>query len=458
MKAIAVRVWMVLALVALMISACSAPVSPVEPADPPEATQAPKTESGAAPIKASVPEPVKLVIMGEAGLQADIDAYMTKNPHVTIERIDNDATKLAAMMAAGTPPDIIRASGADTKVYALRGWILDLTPYFEKSTVLRPDDMMPPVEYFKFNGGWYGMHKDFSPDSSFIVNKRMAEEAGITLPPPNTIITFSQAADWARKMTVVEGGRVVRMGMEYDLSDGTVQRVLMENGEDLYNEDFSKAIIKDNPTVVALMTYFAELAKENVIFNPLNPSPNWSVPDLLDGKTASISIGYWAQASFASAKNPVENPENFVMYPALSWGGDVVVNPPMGGAGMFISAGSKNVDEAWKFFEYFMGGEPAINRAKAGWGLPALKSLYQYISLPTEWQQHFYDNVQWELENSVMTPRRINPYYTTATFNSTWAKQLELYLKGEVTLEEAIANTDAEVNKAIADGKAAMGK
>jgi multiple sugar transport system substrate-binding protein len=396
--------------------------------------------------------------MGEAGLQADIDAYVAANPHVTIERIDNDATKLAAMMAAGTPPDIIRASGADTKVYALRGWVLDLTPYFEKSTVLRPDDMMSPVEYFKFDGGWYGMHKDFSFDSSYIINKRMAEEAGITLPPPHTIITFEQAGEWARKMTVVEGGRVVRMGMESDMSDGTAQRVMMETGEDLYNEDFTKANIKDNPKVVALMTYYAELAKENVIFNPLNPSPNWSVPDLLDGKTASIVIGYWAQASFASAENPVENPENFVMYPALSWGGEVVVNPPMGGAGMFITAGSKNPDEAWKFFEYYMGGEPAISRAKAGWGLPALKSLYQYISLDTEWQQQFYDNVQWEMENSVITPRRINPYYTTATFNGTWSKQLELYLKGEVTLEEAIANTDAEVNKAILDGKAAMDK
>jgi multiple sugar transport system substrate-binding protein len=209
---------------------------------------------------------------------------------------------------------------------------------------------------------------------------------------------------------------------------------------------------------VAFLTFMAGLAKDNAIFNALNPSPEWVVPDLMNGRAASATNGYWIQGGFRGAENPVVAPGDYVMYPALSWGGKVTVNPALGGAGWFIAAGSKNPDAAWKFYEYYMGGPAAINRAQTGWGLPALKSLYAQIPTTEAWQKQYIENVKWEQENTIQTPRRINPYYSTSVFNSIWAANLERYLKGDITIDEAIANLDAEVNKAIADGKAAAGK
>ena len=403
---------------------------------------------------------VNLVVMiGEGELsQAEIDAFTAANPGITITRIDPDETKLAAMVAAGEAPDIIRGSGAETANLVERGWVLDLTSYFETSTILKPDDMVPSVDYFRYEGGWYGMHKDWSPDQSFFINKQAAAEAGIELPPVQTIITYEQAAEWARAMTQAQGGRVTRVGLAYsEYWDANVQTILMETGEDLYSEDFSSANIKDNPTVVAFLTLMANLAKENATFSPLNPSPEWVVPDLLNGRAASATNGDWIQGGFRGAEEPVVAPENYVMYPALSWGGEVSVNPGLGGAGMFISATTKNPDAAWKFFEYYMGGDAAITRAQTGWGLPALTSLYSQIPTTEAWQQQYLENVEWEQANTIQTPRRINPYYRADVFNTVWKANLERYLKGEITIDEAIANLDTEVNEAIAAGKATAG-
>jgi multiple sugar transport system substrate-binding protein len=105
-----------------------------------------------------------------------------------------------------------------------------------------------------------------------------------------------------------------------------------------------------------------------------------------------------------------------------------------------------------------MAGEPAITRAKAGWGVPALKSLMSYMDVKEDWQKQFLATVQWEMANADTSARRVNPYYSTDVFNTIWSAQLEKYLKGEITIDEAITTLDTEVNKAIADGKAATTK
>ncbi len=457
------RLFAMVALFAIVLSACGgtpAPTAAPEQPAQPAATAAPAAT--VAPAATDAPaEPVTLVVMGGNNLDQAIEEYMALNPNVTIERVDKDDTKLAAMFAAGTPPDLFVKSGADTAVFETRGWILDLTPYFEASTVLKPDDMVDAVGYFKTDKGWYGMHKDWSYDSALIINKRMADEAGIVLPPPNSIITYDQFAEWVRLLAKKDGERVVTMGYSgFGYVDGPLQNILAETGEELYSADFSHANIKDNPTVVKFLTYAAGLAKENVVWNPLTPDPNWSVPDMLDGNTAIISTGFWANMSFATAKNPVEDPANFVMYPALSWGGEVVTDRCQGGEGMFIAAQSKQPAEAFKFFEYWMGGKPAVDRAKGGWGLPALKSLSSLTPAETDWQKQWLATVEWETNSPkvIKTPRKINPYCSTSVMNNVWSAQLEQYLKGTITLEQAIETLDTEVNQCIADGMAAAGK
>lgn len=440
----------------LILTACGTKT----PATSAPATSAPATAAPAieAPTTAG---PVTLVVMvAEADFSPAQQAeFMAANPNITIERIDVDNTKLQAMEAAGTPPDLFRASGADTASYVKRGWVLDLTPYFAASTVLTADDMVPAVAYFKVNDGWYGMNTDWSPDQSYIINKKIAADAGITLPPPHTIITYAQAGEWAKKMTKVTGGRVEVTGMNYSgYWDANLQTILMETGQDLYNADFTHASIKDNQTVVDFLTFMADLAKNNAIHSAINPDPNWIVPNLLSGVDASGTNGYWIQGGFRDVTPPpTVDPNDIVMYPALSWGGKVTVNPGLGGAGWFIASQTAHPAEAWKLYEYFFGGAPAVNRATTGWGLPSLLSLYSLVPTTEPFQQQFLDDAQWEAANTIQTPRTINPYYQTTVLNDTWNAELEKYLKGEITITQAIENLDTAVNNAITTGKAAAG-
>jgi len=413
------------------------------------------------PIPATlVPEPerTKVVTMGvsEGEFSKDeLDAFIKQAKYVSeVERLEGDSARLKASFAAGTPPDIWRGSGADVPTVVTYGWALDLTDFFNTSKVLQPADLMSAVDYFKYKGGWYGMHKDFSPDMSIQLNAAAFEDAGLPVPEDKKIYTYQEAADWARKLTKKEGDRTVRIGWgDNDYWDGILQTVLMEDDQNLFNNDFTKATIKDNPLVVEVLTYYAGLAKENVIWNPLNPSPSWAGDDYTVGRAGVIRYGYWMHGVVAGADpTTLAAPlEKFLMRPGLSWKGKKIVNPPLGGAGWFMARMTKVPHQSWELFEYYMGGEPAKARAKGGWGLPALKSLLPLLPQNSALDKQWYDSTVWQLDNTVQTPRPLNPFVSTGVINSAWVTNLELYLRGKASIEEAIVNVDTEVNRIITE-------
>ena len=398
-------------------------------------------------------KPAKVVMMVDTGEFSDeaLKRFLGGAKLVSeVERLAPDSTRLRAMWAAANPPDVWRASGADVPLYATYNWPLDLTEYFNTSTLLKPADMAPAVDYFKYKGGWYGMHKDFSPDMSLIINAAAFEEVGAPVPQEKKIYTYQDAAQWARALTRQEGNRTKRIGLAHPgWWDGDIQRILMEDGQDLFVDDFSKAKIKGNARVEEVLAYFARLSKDNVMWNPLNPSPSWAGDDLTAGRAGFTTMGYWMHGVVAGAKEPAAPKEKFQLRPALSWGGKVAVNPPLGGAGWFIARTTRVPQSAWELFEHYMGGEPAKERARSGWGLPALKSLFSLMPQDTALSKQWYDAVMWELANTVQKPRTINPFVATEVLNTAWNANLELYLKNQLKLEEAIANVDKEVNEAI---------
>lgn len=387
-----------------------------------------------------------------------IKAFQEANKDVAVEVVEKDDTKLKAMFAAGTPPDLFRASGADVPSYAKRGLILDLSPYYQQSTQLKADDLFPAAtSYFKYNGAWYGQNLGWSPDQSTLINKAAFDEVGLAIPEDKKIYTYNDMAEWARKLTKKDGDKTVRIGWAYsDYWDATIQTILMENGEDVFSEDFKKANYKDNKTAVDWLTFMAGLAKEGLIWSPTDPSPSWGGEDLTAGRAGALSSGYWMHGMVIGAKDV--KPEDIRLYPALSWGGKKAVNPPLGGAAWFVAKDSKAPDAAWRLFEYLNASEPAKDRAKSGWGLPTLKSLMPLVPQKDGVDKQFYDTTVWEIDNVDMSPRRVNPYIETNIIGKSWTSNLERYLKGEIDVKTAIENLDADVNKAIADGVVAAGE
>jgi multiple sugar transport system substrate-binding protein len=453
-----------------VLSGC---VSKTPEAQPPTAPPQPATQ---APVAAKPTIAAPTVISPTKGPQGNvvvfhdvkeltedmIAQFQNENPGITIEFVNREEpARLSAMIAAGTPPDLIRVQAPTIPGYLARGLLMDLTPYFEASSVLHLDDLMPANDYYKAespmkigSGKIYGMCKDFSPDFTLFAYKKAFEDAGVPLPDATKALTYAEIAELAQKTAKKEGDRVLMWGYGYE--DGWIDRIWMnalaELGQNLYSDDFSKVIIGDNEDTRKIAQYYFDLAKDNLTVNPVNPSPSgWAGGDFTAGTLAMMQYGFWysAMAETDTTKGQV------VMLPGATWTGKRR-DPTMTATGMVMAAASKNPDAAWVVFEWFNGGKPATDRASSGWGVPALKSMLNMVPQETDFQKQCFQILQGELALET-PPLQFNPYLGETEFTNSWKTHLEGALRGNITFDQMVKNIEGDINTAIADNKAIIG-
>ena len=390
-----------------------------------------------------------------------ITQFESEHPGITIEFIDRtEQARLNAMIAAGTPPDLIRVQAPTIPGYLARGLIKDLTPYFEASSVLKLDDLMPANNYYKAEsptkigtGKIYGMVKDFSPDFTVFAYKKAFEDAGVPAPNPAKPPTYAELAELAKSVAKKEGDRVLMWGYGYE--DSWIDRIWMnalaELGQSLYSDDFTKVIISGNEETRKLAQYYYDLAKENLAVNPVNPSQNgWAGGDFTAGILAMMQYGFWfsAMAETDATRGQV------VMLPAPTWAGQRR-DPTMTATGMVMAEKSQNPDAAWIVFEWFNGEQPALDRAASGWGVPGLKSMLELVPQETDFQKQCFEALKNELALET-PPLQFNPYLGETEFTNSWKTQLEQALRGTITFDQMLTNIENDVNTAIADNKAVI--
>jgi multiple sugar transport system substrate-binding protein len=228
---------------------------------------------------------------------------------------------------------------------------------------------------------------------------------------------------------------------------------LMAVGQSLYNEDFSKINIVNNPEAVAAIKWHFDLEKGKYADSPINPVQNWGGPDFLARLNASIQYGFWF-SGFILNNRPPEHPDDDILHIPAPMYNKKRMSPTHAATGTVMAQASKAPDQAWVAFEWYNGKEPAIARAKSGWGIPGLKSLYPLIPETTPAQKQFKEVMLDEMKyaDSVL---QYNPYLLHAEpqpESAAFAKYSEPALLGDTTFEELIQNMEDEVNAAIKDG------
>jgi multiple sugar transport system substrate-binding protein len=131
------------------------------------------------------------------------------------------------------------------------------------------------------------------------------------------------------------------------------------------------------------------------------------------------------------------------------------MDPTVTATGMVMTSASQVPDAAWKVFEYYNGGQPAIDRAKSGWGVPGLKSLLKLIPQETEFQKQARKVLDGELalnDGSI----QFNPFLGETQVSAAYAKYEEQALKGEITFDQMLKSLEDEVNATIKDGISAI--
>jgi multiple sugar transport system substrate-binding protein len=191
--------------------------------------------------------------------------------------------------------------------------------------------------------------------------------------------------------------------------------------------------------------------KDKTTYSVLNPSPGgWMGTDFTAGQLGFCQYGFWYSA-MAEGDN---TKGKLMMLPSPNWAG-VHMDPTITATGMIQTAASQNPDAAWLTFEYYNGGQPSIDRAKSGWGVPGLKSQVEMIPQNTDFQKQAYKVLQGELalnDKSV----QFNPFLGEAVVATAVSKYMELALKDEITFDDMLKSIEDETNSAIQDGISAI--
>ena len=410
-------------------------------------------------------EKVTITVMSANNEAVDFqnDTFKKEHPNIDIQYLTLDMTRFYAMNAAGDPPDLLRVYGSSIPMLAARKLLLDLTPYFKKSGVLKLSDLSSVADLYKFDGkkqgrgAIYGMPKDWSPDMTLFYNKKLFDAAGIPYPSATVPMTYAQFAELQKKLTKREGDRVIVYGgSSFPITgDGWGEQYLKfmcaSNGVSIYSKDFKKINLVNNPEVKKALNWYIDLSKAHAIPNPLDPPSDWDGALFTAAKIGVQQYGYWfgAMAESDLTQGAVG------MAPAPIWG-KKRISPCITATGFVISKKTKHPKEAWQVFEWFMGKSAAKNRASTGWGVPTCKSMFSLMPQNTPYTKANYDIVQGELK--YFTVLNDNPYLDRSAVDTAISRHWENVLRGTETLDAALKAIEDEVNRAISEGVMRLGE
>ncbi|MEH0578602.1 MULTISPECIES: extracellular solute-binding protein [Streptomyces] len=399
-----------------------------------------------------------LTVMGEKD-DFDIKAAQ-KALGVNIRWLKYDTTKLNALLAAKTPPDVVRGLGAvEAPYFAARKLMTDLDPYFAKSTVLKPADLDPVNDLWRYDGSKqgagprYGMAKDYSQDQMFWYRTDMFEAAKLDLPSETEPLSADEWLDLGKRLTKRRLGKVKVYGLNASglgyfsqLMGMTASAGGRLFAEDLASVDFS------SPEALKALKWYLDYTKADIGPSVANPNPDgWDWPTYQAGRMAMATDGYWFGGAIGGDPK-VAAVSRFAPAPQL---GSSRVSACFGATGFWMPRDAKNKDAAWKFFEWFFGGAPAQARAAGGWGIPTLKPLRPKMPQNQPYQKQAFDVQQQELAHfSVLT---FTPYAQLTALDGVISKVLPGAVKSGTSAGKVADALNQQMNDLLSKGKDVLG-
>ncbi len=406
--------------------------------------------------------PTKVVLMGKELSKADVKAFEANHPNITIELLNVDAARFQAMMSAGRPPDIWRTQAPLVPQWASREQLLNLDDYFNSSDLIRPADLAPANNFYRYKDGKigvgprYGMVKDWSPDETVWINTDLFRRTGIEVPGPTDKWTYDDLWEIALKLKQKNPSIkwILDVADSYHWIDRHVMVQLASIGKSLYPTDFSRINLTNNPAALEAFQYSFRYSQQKLDLGPENPNPDgWSGPGFNSGKVAMTQYGYWFLGNIASSAKASAASR---MLTAPNWKGGKHLDPTITATGWVISAQTGNPDEAWTVFEWYMGGKPARDRAGIGWGVPAQLSLFDRLPNKTAVQRNAKKTLLHELPASKVT-LQYNPNLVGLSDNTAVASAYLKYqadaAKGKISFEDFMKKVESDTNRAIEVGK-----
>ena len=384
-----------------------------------------------------------------------------KDIGVKINTVLYSTSKLIAMMTNGNPPDLVRGVGAvDAPYYAARGVMEDLDPYFAKSSVLRPADLDPVNDLWRYDGRTqgkgprYGMAKDFSQDSMFWYNTALFDQADVDYPPELDPVTYEEWLDKAKRLTRRKNGQTTVFGGSYNgvLTPNLLASLTVAAGGNLFTDDYSRVDFT-TPEARKALGWYIDYCRTKVGPSIIQPDPNaWDGPTFQANRLAMSNSGYWLGGLINADKKlaPLSR-----LAPAPYFEGGRRVSPCQAGTGFWIPSTSHHKDAAWRVFEWFFGEAPAKARASGGWGIPTLKSLRPLMPAQEDYQKRVLTVQEAELKHySVIA---FTPYATADSLLALFNQIAPAAMNGAISVDTLAGRLNSAMNAQLKRGKEQVG-
>ncbi|MFJ8781319.1 extracellular solute-binding protein [Streptomyces sp. NPDC102476] len=384
-----------------------------------------------------------------------------KDIGVKINTVLYSTSKLIAMMTNGNPPDLVRGVGAvDAPYYAARGVMEDLDPYFAKSTVLRPADLDPVNDLWRYDGRTqgkgprYGMAKDFSQDSMFWYNTALFDQADVDYPPELDPVTYEEWLDKAKRLTRRKNGQTTVFGGSYNgvLTPSLLASLTVSAGGNLFTDDYSRVDFT-TPEARKALGWYIDYCRTKVGPSIIQPDPNtWDGPTFQANRLAMSNSGYWLGGLINADKKlaPLSR-----LAPAPYFEGGRRISPCQAGTGFWIPSTSHHKDAAWRVFEWFFGEAPAKARASGGWGIPTLKSLRPLMPAQENYQKRVLAVQEAELRHySVIA---FTPYATADSLLALFNQIAPAAMNGGMSVDTLAGRLNSAMNDQLKRGKEQVG-
>src|SRR5579883_2031120 len=291
-----------------------------------------------------------------------LKAYKTKQPNVTISLDQSSATgqydqKLFAEIAAGTLPDIIYTTDNYAAPFKQNKITQDMLPY-AKQTNFPVDDFNKTFLDLGMVEGTLQMLPVSGDVVIFAVNKKMVQDAGVTIPwtvdPSSDQWTYDDFVKVCQKLTVdVKGKRGDEPGFDkknvsvYGAAiDPTWWAIyvpaILSNGGQFVSDDLTKSLFNSKEGIAAITEltkpvldgYWAPLSFLSTVTAPF-PAGKCAITDIVRG-------------SIPSFRNDIKDDWDVVHF----YRGPAKRVTGMGTQGFALSGATKHPSDAWAFLDY----------------------------------------------------------------------------------------------------------
>jgi multiple sugar transport system substrate-binding protein len=336
----------------------------------------------------------------------------------------------------------------------------DLDPYFAKSSVLRPADLDPVNDLWRYDGRTqgkgprYGMAKDFSQDSMFWYNTALFDQADVDYPPELDPVTYEEWLDKAERLTRRKNGQTTVFGGSYNgvLTPNLLASLTVAAGGNLFTDDYSRVDFT-TPEARKALGWYIDYCRTKVGPSIIQPDPNaWDGPTFQANRLAMSNSGYWLGGLINADKKlaPLSR-----LAPAPYFDGGRRVSPCQAGTGFWIPSASHHKDAAWRVFEWFFGEAPAKARASGGWGIPTLKSLRPLMPAQEDYQKRVLTVQEAELKRySVIA---FTPYATADSLLALFNQIAPAAMNGAISVDTLAGRLNSAMNAQLKRGKEQVG-